>query len=124
MNAVEAKKRVIELMNAVAVPSPTGTATVKTIRYNEHDDVVQGAVAGFAERTWCGVPGYTWEVRERGANGRRTTYLWWLGKAIYQSTEWEAGTLTARTVTGNPNRSAYAVLAETHVVTIEGLSLS
>lgn len=124
MNAAEAKKRVIELMNAVAVPSPTGTATVKTIRYNEHRDVVQGTVTRFAERTWCGVPGYAWEVRERGAHGRRTEYLWWLGKAIHQTTEWEAGTLVARTVIGNYHGTTYDVCVEQHVVTIEGLSLS
>lgn len=124
MNAAEARKLVVEAMNAVAVPSATGTATVKTIRYNEHGDVTQGTVTRFAERTWGGVPGYTWEVRERGAHGKRTIYLWWLGKAVYQHPQWEAGTLTARTVTGNPDRSAYAVLTETHAVTIEGLALS
>lgn len=123
-NVVEAKKAVIALMAAVAKPGGVEGTTVKTIRYNEHRDVICGNVTGFAKRTWLLVPAYTWEVRERGAHGRRTTYHWWIEKAVGQNTEWEAGTLTARTVTGNPYGSAYEVLAESHIVTIEGLSLS
>jgi hypothetical protein len=120
----EAKKRVVELMTAVAKPSSTGNTTVKMISYNEHRDVVNGTVARFARRTWCDVPGYSWEVRERGAQGRRTQYTWWLDKAVHQLVEWEAGTLVARTVIGNPRGTTFSVCVESHVVIIEGLELS
>lgn len=123
-NVVDAKKMVIALMAAVAKPGGVKGTTVKTIRYNEHCDVVYGNIAWFVKNTWLNVPAYSWEVRERGAHGRRTTYHWWIEKAVGQDTEWEAGTLTARTVTGNPYGSTYEVLAESHIVTIEGLSLS
>lgn len=124
MSVLEAKKRVIELMSAVAVPNATGTRAVRTIRRNKHRDVVQGTVALFTKRTWCGVPGYAWEVRERGIHDRRTEYVWWLDKAVHQSTEWEAGTLIARTVIGRFQGTTFDVCVEQHVVTIEGLSLS
>jgi hypothetical protein len=116
--------RVIEAMTALTTTSESNPkVTVTEIEY-DGAHVVRGRVKGFALRTWLGAPGYTWEVWERGASGRRTRYTWWLAKAVGQDTEWEAGTLTARTVTGNANRGTYEVIMGTQEVTVEGLDLS
>ena len=124
MNLREVRQAVRTAMQAVDTPSPAGNATVRRIDFGLNGAVTRGEVVSVAHRTWCGVPGWSWTVRERGQFGRRTHYIWWLEKARFQSTEWEAGTLTAYTVTGNPDRDTFQELADTHAITIEGLSLS
>jgi hypothetical protein len=62
-------------------------------------------------------------VRERGQFGRRTHYVWWLGKTE-EGRGWEPGTITACTVTGNPDKGTFLTLASTHVIEIESLKLS
>lgn len=125
MGIREARRAVKALMQVAEERSPAGTGTVKTIKLNEYGDVVKGEVVIFARREWLGVPGYSWQVRRSGAYGLRTCYTWWLGKAIGQETEWEAGTLTAYTVDGSAyHGKEFRVVADTHVVTIEGLALS
>lgn len=125
MNLREVRQAVCAVMQAVDTPSPTGNATVRRIDFGLNGAVTKGEVISVAYyHTWRGVPGWSWTVRERGQFGRRTHYIWWLDKAKCQSTEWEAGTLTAYTVTGNPDRGTFQELADTHAITIEGLSLS
>lgn len=120
----EMRKRVTDAMAAIQTTNDAGTVTVTTIRYGEHGAVIRGRVVNFAKRNYCGVPVYTWEVRERGAYSRRSRYHWWLGKAEHQSTAWEAGTLTVNSVRGNVDRDTYEVLADTRAIVIEGLTLS
>lgn len=111
-------------MQAVEEPSRVPGATVKTISFGPNHSVVKGNVVDVSLRTYGGVPAWGWTVRERGQFGRRTHYVWWLAKAQYQRTEWEAGTLTAYTVTGNQSKGTFQELADTHLIDIEGLKLS
>ena len=125
MDIREARRAVKALMQVIEERSSAGISTVKTIKFNEHGDVVKGEVVIFARREWLGVPGYSWQVRRSGAYGLRTYYTWWLGKAVGQKTEWEAGTLTAYTVDGSAyHGKEFRVIADTHVTIIEGLALS
>lgn len=125
MNLREARQAIKAVMQAVEEPSPAGNATVKTIRYNNHQDVVRGEVVCFAEREWLDVSVYTWQVHVSGAYGHRTYYTWWLEKAVGQPIEWDAGTLVAYTVEGSHYYGKpFRVIADTHVVEVEGLKLS
>lgn len=123
MNLREARQAIRAAMQATDEPSPAGNATVRRIDYHGHD-VVRGEVVSVAHRTYGGVPAWSWTVRERGQFGRRTHYVWWLGKAEHQVEEWEPGTLIARTVTGNIDKDTFVELSDTHVIEIEGLKLS
>lgn len=124
MNLREARQAIRAVMQTVDEPSPAGTATVRRIDYGLNGAVIRGEVVSVAHRTWGGVPGWSWVVRERGQFGRRTHYTWWLEEATSQPIRWEAGTLVAYTVTGNPNKGTFQELADTHEIKIEGLSLS
>lgn len=124
MNLREARQAVKAVMQAVEEPSRVAGATIKRIDFGLNGAVTRGEVVCVAHRTWGGVPGWSWQVRERGQFGRRTYYTWWLEKAVHQSTEWEAGTLTAYTVTGNKDKDTFQELADTHEIKIEGLELS
>lgn len=123
MNLREARQAIRAVMQAVEEPSPAGNATVKRVDYGKCGAVVRGNVISVAHRTYCDVPAWSWTVRERGQWGRRTHYVWWLGKAEHNG-GWEPGTLIAYTVTGNPSKGTFLSLATTHVIEIEGLKLS
>jgi hypothetical protein len=124
MNLREARQAIKAVMQAVEEPSRVPGATIKRIDFGPNGAVTRGEVVSVARRTWGGVPGWSWVVRERGQFGRRTHYTWWLEKAVMQPTEWEAGTLVAYTVTGNPDKDTFQELADTHEIKIEGLALS
>lgn len=67
--------------------------------------------------TYLGVPAQCWEVREGDHASTRTVYVRWLAKAVGQPIEYEAGTVTARTMTGNPRRhNSFRELVPMHVV--------
>lgn len=119
MNAKDLKKRLSETM-ASTIAAGAG-AEVSLIRFNEHGDVVQGRVTTPRQLTYRGVPALTWEVRERGASGRRSLYTLWLRKAIGQRVEHEAGTITATTVRGNAASGTLQVMAPSHVITVPKL---
>ena len=122
----ETREHVKHVMTAITTNSPTSpeTVAVTAIEYNLDGDVVRGKVSNFAKRTYLGISGYSWQVRESGPNGLRTYYTWWLEKAVGQPTVWEAGTLTAYTVDGSMYGREFQVVKGTHPVVIEGLRLS
>lgn len=124
MNLREARQAIKAVMQAVEEPSRVPGATIKRIDFGTNGAVTRGEVVSVASRTYGGVPAWGWTVRERGQFGRRTHYVWWLAKAEHQRTEWEPGTLTAYTVTGNPDKGTFVELADTHVIEVEGLKLS
>jgi hypothetical protein len=124
VNLREARQAIKAVMQAVEEPSRVPGATIKRIDFGTNGAVTRGEVVSVAHRTYGGVPGWSWIVRERGQFGRRTHYVWWLAKSEFQPVEREAGTLTAYTVTGNHHRGTFEQLADTHVITIEGLTLS
>jgi hypothetical protein len=117
----ELKRAIKSAMTAETTPSLVEGSTVTTIEYNKHSDVIKGRVSTVRETTHSCVPTLSWTVMEHGANGRRTIYTLWIGTAFGQPTEYEAGTVTARTVRGNPRGSTFKVLVENHVVEIDGM---
>lgn len=120
----EARQRVVAVMQAVERPSRVPGATIKEISFGKNGSVVKGNVHNVTLRTYGGVAGWSWTVREHGQFSRRTHYVWWLAKAELQPVEWEAGTLTACTVTGNPSKNTFKQLSKTHAIVVEGLDLS
>lgn len=57
-------------------------------------------------------------IMEAGDYGVREIRIRWIDKAVGQPIEWEAGTITSRTVKGNGMRGTLKVLVETHVVEV------
>ncbi len=124
MKLAEARRAINAAISAPEVRNQAGTATVKTISYGPMGDVIKGNVAGVTLREYGGVPAWSWEVRERGAHGRRTHYVWWLADAVHQVSKWKAGDLVAYSVCGNYQGSTFRELNDSHVAKIEGLALS
>lgn len=118
----ELRKLITEIMSAEVVTSPTGAVTA-TIVY-DGERVRRGNVARLRYLTYLSVPALSWEVRERGAAGKRTVYVMWLGQAIGQDVEHEAGTVTAQTIAGEARHGTLRIIEPYAVINVPGLSLT
>lgn len=69
------------------------------------------------QTTFLGARAEYKEIREAGASGRREIRIRWIDKAVGQPVEWEPGTITSRTITGNFQRGTGQILVPEHIVT-------